>query len=620
MGGGLKHPEADFRIPFLLSPAPLLSKLYDSRLYDGGCYQARELSYLFDHLDCQFIAWSSQAGFPHLLSVTTLLSGVLLSLAVWCFCMRDLRLGTVTTLGLNMLFLTSPVMMLSSHFFRTGKIGAALMTVLCVILLFRAYHRQPPLPARYTAGVCLGLFGLAGTAMFFDRQGVFFAGVAIVGMALLAFQRADGCRWRWLLPLPLFLALGVNGFYNRVVGTHLTWAFNGYWPSFDFQSDFLRDFVANIGRYLSEGFDLTVGTLGFFLGNLPHACVILGGGGAVGWLLWRKCRQTSVRGNSPLSAARRYVPLFLAVTIVGLVTVMNAIMACRHPPLLWPDIRLAYYWLPVAALWFVLAAVILHEFQHAVTRALPRRILQTVLFILVAGNIAALPRHRAVMHAGHLGPDMDWCAQYREVMRRPASSTEPVAPAVARNSVFQLFKYGRNQYAKPAPPIGRFEGTCWSVEILEFETNRVQYAFAAVDGEPSAARGSIVKAAPSALARSGLLGPMRLTALNGKPYRFSPKPLRQTSNHPVFFKIRVVNKTTDGLPFRVGTFVATSNGRPLKLSGVGLDKWLFDKTHELDCEGARGQSIHVPARGTQELVYAFECNDAIPGIGLHLSE
>ena len=63
--GGVLYYEIVARLPYYLSHGPLLNKLYDSDYLDGGMYQARELSYLFDYVDCKFIACCVALGHPH---------------------------------------------------------------------------------------------------------------------------------------------------------------------------------------------------------------------------------------------------------------------------------------------------------------------------------------------------------------------------------------------------------------------------------------------------------------------------------------------------------------------------------------------------------------------------
>ena len=69
MEKGVLHQEMCIRLPFYLSDTPMLHKIFDSQIVDGDMYQARELSYVFDFLDCKFVEFSMGKGFPHFLSM-----------------------------------------------------------------------------------------------------------------------------------------------------------------------------------------------------------------------------------------------------------------------------------------------------------------------------------------------------------------------------------------------------------------------------------------------------------------------------------------------------------------------------------------------------------------------
>ena len=78
----------EVRLPYYLSHKPLWSKIYDSDVLDGGMYQARELSYLFDYIDCKFIDGCVALGQPHFLSVTHYVFMLLIGLELWRFGVR----------------------------------------------------------------------------------------------------------------------------------------------------------------------------------------------------------------------------------------------------------------------------------------------------------------------------------------------------------------------------------------------------------------------------------------------------------------------------------------------------------------------------------------------------
>lgn len=614
MEGGYKHFEVDNYLPYHLSSHTLLFKLFDSHVLDADCYSARELSYLFDDIDCHFIAACTRHGFPHFMSLTVLSFVVLLTLALWRFSMRDLRLGLPATCALTLMFLTTPFSMYSSAYFRNGKIGVSLLTVLSVMTMFRFFHREPPVARRHQLSSCLQLFVLSSLAMVFDRQGVFLTALGVCVVALLALRRNGGLRW---LPLiPLLSALALNTLYTRILAPHIAWALHGYWPSMEFQSIPLQNIAAKPFLYLLAGSGITVETMAFTFGNLPDAYFIFAWLG-VGWLMWNMGLQSPTKGPLLLGLLRRHSPLCIMAGTVFAILALNILMVCRHTPLIWPDVRRVYYWLPTSALWFMLAVVLVHQLQQA--NLVPRRVLAAALFILVIGNINALPYHRTIIREGHLKKDFLLSSKILTALRPNAPKDVP--EDVEKDIIYQLLKNEKNVYNQPAAPLRAFEKGTWRVEVLAVETNRPQYAFKTSDGAPCASRGALIQATPAPLDRFGLAGPMRLTSADGKSYRFYPKPLaRVPGNSQYFARIRVSNLAATNLSYRVGSFVLLSEAKPMKLVAVGADKWLFSKEQPEDLAGAKGVMRVVPGGASQEFVYVFDCDAAEPKLEVGLVE
>lgn len=88
-----------------LSGQPLLSKLYNSNILDNGLFQARELSYFFDFIDCRFIIWCAVHGCYHFLSLTHYLFSILIGLIIWQFSVKELKLKPLIGVCMVMFFL-----------------------------------------------------------------------------------------------------------------------------------------------------------------------------------------------------------------------------------------------------------------------------------------------------------------------------------------------------------------------------------------------------------------------------------------------------------------------------------------------------------------------------------
>jgi hypothetical protein len=611
--GGFKHFEVDVYLPYHLFRSPLISKLFDSRILDADYYSSRELSFLFNHWDCQVIAACVRLGYPHFMSATMFFFVIFLALIVWRFCMRDLRLGLPITSAFTLLYLTTPFFMFSGWYFRTGKMGVALVSVLAVIAMYRFYHRRSTRSRWHDGLVCLWLFFLSSMAMLFDRQGVFFTCIAILAVVVLAL-RTSGFS---LLLIPFILAIANNMFFNRFIATHVTWALHGYSPNFNFQTIPLHHVLERPLLFLLAGCGITLETMSFSFGNLPHVYFVVGWIG-VAWLLRDQGRRASSRGFGLLAQARQYSPLLLLLGVTVSITLLNILMVCMHTPLVWPDVRRMYYWLPSVALWFTLATLLIHTLHHQAL--VPRRVLTVALFLLVAGNINALPEHRAIIRDGHLKKEIAFAPRLIAALRPSVSSPESVAPDIASDVIYQLFVRGYNRFDLPDVPLSAIEDDDWRVEMLVFETNRLQYAFVPIDGVSCAARGALITASPSYVKRSGLLGPMRVTTPDGATYGFLPRPLRQPNGGVCFTRIRVVNKNSMRRLFQLGRFQLRSGDSRLTLLAVGADKWLFDKSREADRQGAENVTIPISGNQTQELVYAFAYDESMRKIEMHLSQ
>ena len=144
-------------------------------------YQARELSYVFDYVDCKFIALCVRFAHPHFLSLIQYVFLIVISLALWRFGREDLKLDRWLVLCVLQLFWTSPAVFLGGNFFRTAKIGVTLVVVMLYGIIFRCLPARRENPS-FAPSMRLRLtcFGWAWAATLFDRQGVFFIGVIIV--------------------------------------------------------------------------------------------------------------------------------------------------------------------------------------------------------------------------------------------------------------------------------------------------------------------------------------------------------------------------------------------------------------------------------------------------------
>ena len=155
----------------------------------------------------------------------------------------------------------------------------------------------------------------------------------------------------------------------------------------------MEDLHDRVGIYLRESLLLLADTLRFTLGQAPRWLV------AVFVLL---LARVALRSDICRRSWRDHLPLtFTVVAVAVALWAMYAMMVLRHPPILWPDIRLVYYWLPTQVLAVIAVAFGLRTWASG--RAGRQATAAAVLLALVLGNVTALPKHRRVFESGHLG-------------------------------------------------------------------------------------------------------------------------------------------------------------------------------------------------------------------------
>ncbi len=378
VGRGMIHPEAYLFIPHYLNPErSFLQKIFDPRGTDWGYYQARELSYVFDYLDCQVIARSVDHGVPHVLSLSHFLFLGLAATIGWQLARREWRLpGIVAALGVGV-FLSTPAVLLGGSFFRSAKAGVVLALSVLVAGILRS-RRQPVSGGAWVL--------LAGTLMgLFDRQG--FA-LLLVGALWLALGIA---RDRSLKPAALALtaACVAVALYNHAVGPRLIRHFSGIGPSFEFQHlpwDQVRPLAGTLALYSPT---LVLDDMRFLFGNVPAlaaAALLIGG-------VWSMARAL----GSGEPAPKWFAVVWCSLLPLGLLLI-KAAMILRLPAMLNLDYRRIYYGLPSVALLWILA---LGGIALWVRRQ-PRRARWAALALLTVllSNLASLVEHRAIAARG----------------------------------------------------------------------------------------------------------------------------------------------------------------------------------------------------------------------------
>jgi len=441
--GGVLYPEIEGRLPYYLAHGSLLGKIYDSDYRDWGLYQARELGDFFDYIDCQFIACCVALGHPHFLSLTHYVFLVLISLVFWKFGVEELKLGRWVVLCILLLFWTTPAIFFGGAFFRTSKVGVALAVVVLYERIFRILRAARESPGDHLSTLSwLACFGWAWAATLFDRQGVFFVGVAalFLGFWFLAYREKSALK----LISAFIAALTLSVIYNHIIAPLLTLSINNYWPDFKYQHLPWTDLTQQPVFFIVSGISLYFDTVRFFLGNIPQWGAVL----VIFALAALACVAGRQEGKPFFRAA---LGLFLSQTL--LIWVMIVLMVLRHGALVWPDIRRVYYFLPVVSMFAMTLMLVLSWLQKR--WPLPKWCLALLLGGAILGNILALPRHAVILRTGQAKENYQSTPALLAALRNLRNPQYPITSEIAHNRVFQFFHDGRFSRSLPIEPLDK---------------------------------------------------------------------------------------------------------------------------------------------------------------------
>lgn len=396
--GGTLDGEALSFVTNYTADRSLLRKVFDPHVNDFGTFQARELSYFFDYLDANLyrsiIARFEPAFFvpPSAVVMTLVLAGVFATGVRRTATNLD---GLTATLVLACLFSSFIFVSTAGLFYRSGK---PLLTVAILAFLFHArrVHQVRSTGSAASQGflgrdACIA-FGVAMFAGLLDRQGFFYVLTAcgILFLHTLLTRKL----------LDMLLAVGAAAIaletYNRAVAPWLIQRLNGYRPDFGYQKVPLGQFWTHIGEgvrmFYSDVYTLLGGNILLTLLGVGGFAVCVARSRARAGLQWPSVGQFV---RSPSSRTLCYVALAAGANVV-----MFALMAARHPPVFFAlDHRFWYYPLPAIAIMLFAVMMALNAAMPAMNRG-ERRLVQLLLIVIVAGNLANLPRYRQMMLSG----------------------------------------------------------------------------------------------------------------------------------------------------------------------------------------------------------------------------
>jgi hypothetical protein len=428
--GGIIHNEMYVRMPAHLSQMPVLSIIYGPDMDQYA--RPRQLSFLFDIVDAYFILFCVRLGIPNFLSFTHYLFVVLTGVASWTFFTRKLQINRLLALLLVGVFYTSSVAVFG-FYLRTAKIGAALMVVILAILIYLTAVSQSGWSNRKRWLTGLAIFAVALASSLFDEEGLFMVGLALLVSIWLAFATHGPNRLCALVAL--LAAILAAGIYDLVLFPWISYAVNHVSPTWDYQTG-IPISLELIGKYINEGWSLLLSTSRFLLGNISEFEVVLV---IIAILLFSIIPQL-LSGRK--SFILRFTPLALVLFILGSSWLMFAVMYARHNPIIWPDVRRFYYWLPTTALFMITLPILLRPLlvncQANRTRFF---VVLVILLFLISGNINALPEANATIHQGRMAEAFARTAQVLEGLRNRRNPSYQPSDEVARNPIYQLLNY-----------------------------------------------------------------------------------------------------------------------------------------------------------------------------------
>jgi len=347
--GGYLHWESSAFLLNYTDGRGFWTQIWDVQKNDWGLYQARELSYIFDRLDANFIDWSIRRHWIHFYSLSALL---LVTGVVWVqqWLLRvELKVSSAAA-GLISFWFVLLECVSGNLFFRSAKYLAGLGIAIVFLFTVRMLRQNS---RGNLAGLAAGLLLL----ILADRQGMFYAVLYTLTGAVMLLRR-DGA---WRQPLMAGLAVSVFGiFYNVYLAPLLIYEATGYGPSFAYQQLPEMQLPA-----LIDGVKYVLSNLGFALTGFAAGAMWCGLAAGAG--VWYLARQMTVRQQIVIGMA--FAGIFACA----------ALMQQRHPVLLDPETIFGAYFYP--------AAVIVFGLLILAVRHLPAGLLVGVILLHLAAYL-----------------------------------------------------------------------------------------------------------------------------------------------------------------------------------------------------------------------------------------
>jgi hypothetical protein len=458
-GPGLLHPEMYVRLPAHISGKPIMQIIFNAQTMNNGGWEARQLSFLFDMIDGNFVAWCIRLGIPNFRSITQFVFSLIIVGYLWVSFTRDMKMDRLISLFMISFLLTTPSFVYNDYY-RTSKIGVTLMMVILLAELYKVLTRNAhPEVKLWKPLLLLLLFFLTALALtLFDFLGVLMAGV-LTGYCFIIFVFKPD-KYKAAVTGGLVLALIAWAFYFFSLGPVLTLTFSGV----PIDSSFITQAnMVNLLPYLKREIPLLlvdmVRTLfgfgtqlqGFFI--ILFFCILalwLGvsprktGGekllsGNTGSEM--NVHDQSIQAGGRFGAVVRAEPFFTLLVLFGGILVVYDFLITRWPPILWQDVRFTYYIMPAQAI-LLFGLVTFLARPPLQKKMIDPNLYPVVILLLIfflGGNIVGVIHIKSILEGGSLAASYQYAPLLLDALKNLNSNNFLPAKTVLADPIYQLF-------------------------------------------------------------------------------------------------------------------------------------------------------------------------------------
>lgn len=274
---------------------------------------------------------------------------------------------------LVLIFSSTPIIFLNVNVFRSAKILTGLFLLITIWLFLKIKN------SKFKISHFFLLFITTFFLTLVDRQGFYFA--LVISFLTLSYYFYSRNRLFLNYFISIFAGVATNTFYNLFIGPLLIKSTNGYWPSFFYQK--MQDSNPVQTKALLDSLFFTIDTISYFFGNNRILALF-----CFGFLLIYYIKIEAVIKN-------KLVKLILALVILTSIYVLNVIMISRHPFILWPEVRISYYVIPIMVLILLFTIYVTNKIILNYPKS--EKLLAVFLLIIFILNVFALPKYYKLM-------------------------------------------------------------------------------------------------------------------------------------------------------------------------------------------------------------------------------